>query len=92
MTPEQLEAIRAFVMGGKTCQEYDALTEKGASVSLKDHYLSELLKRVDQQAEELVLYHKLHDGLSDMIEGGRLREADIPVDYLWLVKLLAEGV
>lgn len=31
---------------------------------------------------------KLHDGLSDMIEGGRLTEADIPEDYDWLVKSL----
>lgn len=35
-------------------------------------------------------YSKLHDGLSDMIEGGRLAEADIPDDYRWLVNMLAE--
>ena len=34
-------------------------------------------------------YAKLHDGLSDMIEGGRLSEADIPDDYRWLVESLA---
>jgi predicted protein tyrosine phosphatase len=33
-------------------------------------------------------YEKLHDGLSDMIEGGRLTEADIPDDYQWLVETL----
>lgn len=33
-------------------------------------------------------YRKLHDGLSDMVEGGRLREADIPDDYQWLVSSL----
>jgi hypothetical protein len=40
----------------------------------------------------LVLYAKLHDGLSDMVESGRLTEADIPDDYQWLVEALAEGV
>ena len=34
-------------------------------------------------------YEKLHDGLSDMIESGRLTEADIPDDYAWLVRTLA---
>ena len=33
-------------------------------------------------------YERLHDGLSDMIEGGRLTEADIPDDYQWLVETL----
>lgn len=33
-------------------------------------------------------YQKLHDGLSDMIEGGRLTEADIPDDYQWLIESL----
>lgn len=34
-------------------------------------------------------YAELHDGLSDMIEDGRLTEADIPDDYYWLVESLA---
>jgi hypothetical protein len=34
-------------------------------------------------------YRKLHDGLSDMIESGRLTEADCPDDYRWLVESLA---
>lgn len=34
-------------------------------------------------------YGKLHDGLSDMIEEGRLTEADIPDDYQWLVETLS---
>lgn len=33
-------------------------------------------------------YGQLHDGLSDMIEGGRLEECDIPDDYQWLVRQL----
>jgi hypothetical protein len=35
-------------------------------------------------------YKRLHDGLSDMIEGGRLREEHIPDDYKWLVETLAQ--
>ena len=34
-------------------------------------------------------YARLHDGLSDMVEGGRLRESDVPDDYRWLVEALA---
>jgi len=38
---------------------------------------------------ELSAYHALHDGLSDMIESGRLTIDDIPDDYNWLVESLA---
>ena len=31
-------------------------------------------------------YRALHDGLSDMIEDGRLTESDVPDDYHWLVE------
>jgi len=34
-------------------------------------------------------YEKLRKGLLDMIEGGRLTEADIPEDYQWLILTLA---
>lgn len=44
----------------------------------------------DEEHEVLLAYGCLHDGLSDMIEGGRLKEADIPDDYQWLVKELTE--
>lgn len=37
---------------------------------------------------QLEHYRKLHDALSDMIEGGRLTNADIPGDYAALVRLL----
>lgn len=37
----------------------------------------------------LCAYLNIHDGLSDMIEGGRLREEHIPDDYRWLVGELA---
>lgn len=39
--------------------------------------------------EMLKAYERLHDGLSDMIESGRLTEADIPDDYEWLVQMLS---
>lgn len=41
-------------------------------------------------ASLLPKYRALHDGLSDMIEEGRLNEADIPDDYRWLVDTLVE--
>lgn len=43
-------------------------------------------EEIAQERMELKLeaYERLHDGLSDMIEGGRLTEADIPDDYRWL--------
>ena len=45
--------------------------------------------RIAQAAISLYsAYGKLHDGLSDMIEGGRLTEADIPDDYKWLIFML----
>ena len=34
-------------------------------------------------------YRMLHDGISEMIEAGRLKESDIPDDYQWLVESLA---
>jgi hypothetical protein len=33
-------------------------------------------------------YRRLHDGLSEMIDDGRLTEAAIPGDYRWLVAML----
>ena len=48
----------------------------------------------DDDLEEIICalraYQRLHDGLSDMIEGGRLTVDDIPDDYHWLVEALAE--
>lgn len=40
----------------------------------------------------LSLYRQLSDGLSDMIESGRLTEEEIPEDYEWLVVLLTKIV
>lgn len=42
-----------------------------------------------QHTKEMKAYHRLHDFLSDMIEGGRLTESDIPDDYQALVETLA---
>ena len=44
---------------------------------------------IDTMEQDLLnSYRDLHDGLSDMIEEGRLTVADIPDDYQWLVDLL----
>jgi hypothetical protein len=37
----------------------------------------------------LQMYARFHDKLSEMIENGRLKEADIPDDYKWLANTLA---
>lgn len=44
-----------------------------------------------EHKDELDHYHALHDGLLDMIEGGRLGEGDIPDDYQWLVHMLSNA-
>lgn len=40
------------------------------------------------QMRELESYHQLHDGISDMIEAGRLTSKDIPRGLTWLVETL----
>ena len=42
-------------------------------------------------AARLAIYKELHDGLSDMIESGRLKRDDIPEDYAWIVETLARA-
>lgn len=45
----------------------------------------------DLETDLLDHYRALHDGLSDMIEGGRMKA--IPADdYKWLVEMLVEAV
>lgn len=51
MDSRKLDEIRAFVAGGRVCQQYDATTDKGASVSLRDEYLRLLLKYVEELEE-----------------------------------------
>jgi len=51
--------------------------------------ISPLHGHLSEMSAELEAYHKLHDGLSNMIEGGRLTVDDIPDDYHWLVETLA---
>ena len=43
----------------------------------------------DEALALLAEYGKLHDGLSDMIESGRVTRADLPNDYEWLADKLA---
>lgn len=42
----------------------------------------------DKGRKALEVLGRLHDGLSDMLESGRLTEGAIPDDYQWLVSLL----
>lgn len=44
----------------------------------------------DMEQDLLADYRELHDRLSHMIEGGRLREGCIPNDYRWLVETLTQ--
>lgn len=46
---------------------------------------------LDAIAEYRKAYSRLHDFLSDMIEGGRLTETDIPDDYAALVSALEDA-
>lgn len=61
-------------------------TKAGQSVSNRLHQTAALTQALQAMIKA---YGRLHDGLSDMIEGGRLTEADIPDDYHWLVQQLA---
>lgn len=60
-----------------------------------DHYdssddqIADLKAEVARVTENIAAYLAIHDGLSDMIESGRLIEASIPDDYQWLVEALA---
>lgn len=51
--------------------------------------LGEKAAPLEAEDPRLRRYRDLADGLSDMVEGGRLNEGDIPDDYEWLVTLLA---
>ena len=61
-------------------------TKTGQSVSNRLQHTAAVTQALQAMYKA---YGRLHDGLSDMIEGGRLTEADIPNDYHWLVKQLA---
>lgn len=68
--------------GTKVVNGFD--TEMEAKVAAWKHHLQKQDFR--GVAEN---YEQLHDGLSNMIESGRLTEMDIPEDYTWLVESLA---
>lgn len=50
-----------------------------------------ILFQMKKKKELLETYYDLHDGLSDMIEGGQLNEGNIPDDYQWLVETLEKA-
>ena len=51
---------------------------------------AQTLADAHDNAARLAIYKDLHDGLSDMIESGRLKRDDIPEDYAWIVATLAK--
>ena len=48
------------------------------------------LRPVPRVIKTLQAYARLHDGLSEMVEGGRLTENELPNDYDWLADSLAD--
>ncbi len=61
--------------------------------SIRDPRVDENFDGNDDQMTALKIllndYLEFHDGLSEMIESGRLTESDIPDDYDWLVEKLS---
>jgi hypothetical protein len=53
-------------------------------------HLEDLTQAVEFMENVLEKYRSLHDGLSDMVESGRLTENALPDDYGWLVETLAD--
>lgn len=50
--------------------------------------MSSKTQETQQHDAELVHYYRLHDGLSEAIESGRLTEGVLPDDYKWLCHML----
>ena len=59
--------------------------------NLREHEAEQTaMTEAEANRDTVKQYERLHDGLSDMIEGGRLIEDDIPDDYQWLVETLVQ--
>jgi hypothetical protein len=82
--------------------KWDAITQEWVFSETLDHPfctecgeivktpLADTINSADKgEPKLLAAYARLHDMLSDMIESGRLREADIPNDYRALVDQLS---
>jgi hypothetical protein len=85
----------AEVKARELCAKEFRLTEELASAVAEEsewEFDSELDGFTVEPADPdpLPAYRKLADGLSDMIEEGRLTESAIPDDYQWLVAALVE--
>lgn len=61
---------------------YNAFDKAGRTLGVSAEQLAQSL--------DVVRVIRFLDGLSDMVEGGRLKREDIPDDYAWLVERLAE--
>jgi predicted RNA-binding Zn-ribbon protein involved in translation (DUF1610 family) len=89
-------------MEGADCRFYS--DDERNSIEKKIEQVEAILEDLDLQlieaAAELLaalksmrkLYGDLHDGLSDMVEGGRLTEAKVPDDYRWVVDSLSNCI
>lgn len=103
-TPLKVQALEVSRNGYEGWDTFTVRTKENyclAVVGQVDRAASEISKQAAHlfaAAPELLAklknmfdgYTDLHDGLSDMIEDGRLRESDIPDDYRWLVDKLVK--
>jgi hypothetical protein len=80
---EDAAAIRGEMFGGYEDARDDGDLPKESKTEIGE------LAETDIDAV-LAKYRALHDGISDMIEGGRLKPSDIPDDYQWLLTRMAD--
>lgn len=85
----------------RSCDVYRLLDESGSNCiamavwivarrsDLAEEVCGGLHDLVGAKAALLPCYRRLHDGLSNMVEGGRLDEGQIPDDFRWLKAALA---
>jgi hypothetical protein len=82
-SPEDAEEVRDEIAGSMEDARDSDILPDGCDVDVGD-VIPRDIERV------LAKYRTLFDGISDMIEDGRLSEADIPDDYLWLTTRMTE--
>ena len=63
-----------------------------AALTIAREHAGEITRELQpiKPPDPLAEYRKLADGLSDMIESGRLQRSDIPDDYQWLADQLCK--
>lgn len=80
-------ALHVEGLGDRDVSELDSIDAPAVITALHENW-SVLVQAAAAQPRKLSRYHRLHELLSDMIESGRLTEADIPDDYQALVTSL----